>query len=263
MTRRIKRNANYEISLEIIDPEFLPTPRESQKNWIMNRLLKEADDELQYLNSIAGNLISGSDEAIDFDREQANLADQDIMEDWQIPVMEKMANIAAKSGGDILEIGMGRAIASDFIQKHKPLSHTIVECNDTIAAGFSDWSSNYPESSVHLLHGKWQDKISQLDKYDGILFHTYPLNEDEFVENVVHASTFSEHFFDTASRVLKPGGSFTYLTNENDSLSRMHQRKLLSEFSEIRLSQIHDLDIPDETRDSLWLNELLLVEIIK
>jgi len=227
MTRRIKRNAHYEITLEITDPEFLPTPRESQKNWIMNRLLKETDDELQFLDSISENLISGSDETINFDREQANLPEQDIMEDWQIPVMERMADIAAKSGGDILEIGMGRGIASD------------------------------------LLHGKWQDKINQLDQYDGILFHTYPLNENEFVENVVHASTFSEHFFDTASRILRPGGSFTYLTNEIDSLSRMHQRKLLSIFSEIRLSQIQDLDIPDDTRDSLWLNKLLLVEIIK
>jgi len=263
MTRRIKRNAHYEITLEITDPEFLPTPRESQKNWIMNRLLKETDDELQFLDSISENLISGSDETINFDREQANLPEQDIMEDWQIPVMERMADIAAKSGGDILEIGMGRGIASDYIQQHKPHSHTIIECNDSIAASFSNWSSKYPARKTRLLHGKWQDKINQLDQYDGILFHTYPLNENEFVENVVHASTFSEHFFDTASRILRPGGSFTYLTNEIDSLSRMHQRKLLSIFSEIRLSQIQDLDIPDDTRDSLWLNKLLLVEIIK
>ena len=43
--------------------------------------------------------------------------------------------------------------------------------------------------------------------------------EQEFVEFVANSSTFAEHFFSTASQHLRPGGRFTYLTNEIDSLN--------------------------------------------
>ncbi|NIP94473.1 MAG: class I SAM-dependent methyltransferase, partial [Akkermansiaceae bacterium] len=59
---------------------------------------------------------------------------------------------------------------------------------------------------------------------------TYPLTEEEFVNYVAQSSTFAEHFFDTAAAHLRPGGVFTYLTNEIDSLSRAHQRALLKRF---------------------------------
>jgi len=263
VTRRIKRSSDYELTLNLNASEFLSTPRESQKNWLLNRLMKEATDELQYLDSIAASLIPGDDGAFDLNREQGQLDDLDIMEDWQIPVMDKMAQSVATTGGDILEIGMGRGIASDFIQKFQPRSHTIVECNDAIAANFEQWAARYPDCETTLLHGKWQDLVDQFKDYDGVLFHTYPLDEKEFVQQVVQSSTFAEHFFDTASNCLRPSAKLAYLTNETDSLSRAHQRALLSRFTEVRLSMLRDLPIPDNTRDSLWLRQLVLVEVHK
>lgn len=35
--------------------------------------------------------------------------------------------------------------------------------------------------------------------YDGVFFHTYPLNDDEYVDTVVKSATFAEHFFATVA----------------------------------------------------------------
>jgi guanidinoacetate N-methyltransferase len=181
------------------------------------------------------------------------------MEDWQIPVMHAMADSVTESRGDILEIGIGRGIASDFIQANQPKSHTLVECNDGIFANMVEWKKRYPDRAIHLLHGMWQDCISADQRYDGILFHTYPLSEQEFVENVVQGVTFAEHFFELAGRILNPGGTFTYLSNESDSLSRAHQRALFKHFDSVNLSVIEDLDIPANSQDSLWSREIVHV----
>jgi guanidinoacetate N-methyltransferase len=102
-----------------------------------------------------------------------------------------------------------------------------------------------------------------MESYDGIFFHTYPLNEEEYQEQVTQSVTFAAHFFDTAARHLNPGGAFTYLTNERDSLSRAHQRLLLSYFSSFSVSMIRELDIPDSSRDAHWSNQMALVKAVK
>lgn len=263
MVKKIKRTADYQFSLEITNPEFLKTPRDSQKTWVLNRLMKEISDDITHLNAVSSHLLRGADSTVAFDREQSALADSDIMEDWQIPIMKVMAQYVASDGGDVLEIGMGRGIASDFIQQHAPRSHTLVECNDDIVSRFGQWSSQYPESVVSMVHGMWQDKLHELTTYDGILFHTYPLTTEEFVEQVVQSATFAEHFFKPASDMLKPGGVLTYLTNENDSISRAHQRSLLQHFSSFSISLLDKLEIPEDTRDSCWLPQMVMIKAVK
>lgn len=259
MTRRIKRSADYELRLEIKNAGFIAPPREDQRNWMLNRVMSEASSELEYIHSVAPGFIAGSQQPINVNRGNQVPDDQSIMEDWQIPVMRAMANSVAQCRGDILEIGIGRGIASDFIQDNNPRSHTLVECNDGLFANMQSWKDLYPNSEIHLLHGKWQDCVTEDQQYDGILFHTYPLTEQEFVENVVQGVTFAEHFFDLASRLLRPGGAFTYLSNESDSLSRGHQRALFKCFDTVNLTLIENLDIPVDSRDSLWLREIVHV----
>lgn len=261
MTRRIKRTAQFELQLDITVDTFINTPRISQRQWLMNRVMKEAVDELQYLDSRAETFIRGSDSTISMDRAQATLDEQDIMEDWQIPIMQHMANCVAHAGSDVLEVGFGRGVAADFIQANKPRSHTIIECNDRIVQQFAHWQSRYPGKDTRMLHGMWQDCIDTACRYDGILFHTYPLSEHEFVEHVVQGVTFAEHFFATARTILKPDGVLTYLTNEVDSLSRAHQRALFAHFGRFTLSTIDQLDIPDDTRDSLWARQMVMISV--
>ena len=141
-------------------------------------------------------------------------------------------------------------------------SHTLVECNDAIVQRFQDWKKGYPDQDIRLIHGKWQDTVDQFETYDGIFFHTYPLDESEYMDYVLRASTFAEHFFPFASEHLRSGGAFTYLTNEIDSLSRAHQRALFDHFSSVEL-QIVELDLPADTKDAWWSNRMVVVRAVK
>ncbi len=263
MTKRYKRHRQFELSLTIKDDQFLGTPRDAQRNWFLNRTVKEAYEELLELDAIASQMVRGSDQVIDLDRAKGSLDDADIMEDWQIPIMKTMAEAVVVPGADVLEVGMGRGIASEFIQELHPASHTIIECNDTIANEFAVWKEKYPNRDVRLIHSMWQDCLDQLGTYDSILFHTYPLSDEEFVETVVKDVTFAAHFLEVAHRLLKPGGALTYLTNEFDSLSRAHQRALFTYFSGFSLSVVRDLDIPETTRDALWVKQMLVIKVVK
>ena len=55
-----------------------------------------------------------------------------VMHSWETPIMEKMAKWVCSNGGDILEVGFGMGIASNFIQKHNINSHTICEINPDV-----------------------------------------------------------------------------------------------------------------------------------
>ena len=263
MTRRIRRHKNFEIVIQLKDDSFLRTPREDQRNWILNRAIREVADELTALDERAGRFIRGGEPISLSDRSQARLADQQIMEDWQIPVMRAMAQAVTDNHGDVLEIGFGRGVASSIIQEYGVRSHTIVECNENIIAGIEAWKATFPGRDIHVIEGKWQQVVEQFALYDGIFFHTYPLNEQEFAEQVAHSVTFAAHFFPTAASHLRKGGRFSYLTNEADSLSRAHQRLLFEYFSSFTLSQVKDLMIPEDTQDAHWMNEMVIVQAVK
>lgn len=264
MVRKIKRTSDYQFNLDVANDNFIATPRASQRMWYLNRLVKEVADDLAHLNTVAPKMVAGAEQGVELaDRAQAELDEQDIMEDWQIPIMREMANFVTESGGDVLEIGMGRGVASDFIQQGAPRSHTIIECNDNIVEQFPTWKQQYPGSKVEMVHGLWQDRWGELELYDGILFHTYPLTHEEFVEHVVQSATFTEHFFEPAAAKLRKDGVLTYLTNENDSISREHQRSLLRHFNSFTISQLVDLNIPEQTRDSCWLPQMIMIRAVK
>ncbi len=264
MTRRIKRTPQYEIELRINDDAFIRAPREAQRNWVLNRAMKEFAGELDHADQMVQRFVGGADFQLGGDRTQAQLDDQEIMEDWQIPVMQAMAKIAGETQGDVLEIGFGRGVTSEFLQELSPSSHTIVECNDSVVARFEKWKQQYPDRDIRMLHGMWQDLlVDDVGPFDSIFFHTYPLNESEYVEQVVQSETFAEHFFPTAARLLRDGGVLTYLTNEISSLSRGHQRALFNHFRTFTLSKVTELDLPNDTRDALWANSIVVIRVEK
>lgn len=263
MTRRLRRHRDFEVVLQITRDDFIQPPRTSQRNWLLNRALNEFVDDLQHLDELARRFVAGREEPRLADRTQATLSDDEIMEDWQIPVMRAMAEIASQTGGDVLEVGFGRGISASMIQEHGVRSHTVVECNDDVVVRYQRWREQYPGRDIRLVHGRWQDTVEQLDAYDGIFFHTYPLNEEEYVENVVRSVTFAQHFFPTAAEHLRPGGIFTYLTNETDSLSRAHQRLVFRYFREFTLRRVAPLVLPEESRDDLWGDSMVVIRAVK
>jgi len=263
MTRRIKRHQDFEISLQIKNESFIQTPREAQRNWVLNRVLKEFSDDLLALDKLAKNFIKGGETIAFDDRKQSSLSPQQIMEDWQIPVMKAMAEAVTDNHGDILEIGFGRGVASDFLQQCGVNSHSIIECNPDVIRECEQWQQSHSYSNIKIIPGMWQDTISALALYDGIFFHTYPLNVEEHMEYVVQSATFTEHFFPTAAAHLKPAGTFSYLSNETDSLSRAHQRLLFKYFSSFTLSRVTELNIPDDTLDAQWSDAMVIIKAVK
>ena len=220
MIRKLKRLREFDISLQIKREDFINPPRTAQRNWLLNQAMAEFTANLKHLNQTAQHFVSGETSQRAFDRTQALLTEDEIMEDWQIPLMRAMAEVVTETHGEVLEIGFGRGVSSDFIQAQGVKSHTIVECNDAIVADFQRWRTQYADRDIRLIHGKWQDTVDQFAHYDGIFFHAYPLNEMEYLETAVNSATFAEHFFSTATIHLREGGIFTYLTHEIDSFSR-------------------------------------------
>jgi guanidinoacetate N-methyltransferase len=268
MTRRIRRTERFEISLLVTDPAFIQPPRDSQRNWLLNRAVKEFADDLIALDQAANRFVPGADpnaqgvsglsDLSTRDMAHGDLSDDEIMEDWQIPLMKRMAGIASASGGDVLEIGFGRGVSSGFIQAEGVSSHTIVECNESVIERFRGWKQEYPSADISLIEGRWQDVTDKFEQYDAVFFHTYPLSQDEYVKYVNDSATFAEHFFATASECLRAGGVFTYLTNEIDSLSRTHQRLLFRHFSEFSAS-LQKLALPIDVADKWWADSMVIV----
>ncbi len=262
MTKKIKRTENFEIVLEIKRDDFIRPPREAQRNALLNNALNEFSDNLQALDKLAVRFVPGKIQTALEDRTQKVLSDDEIMEEWQIPLMQAMVKVVTESHGNVLEIGFGYGVSATLIQEQGVQSHTIIECNDSVVETFYKWKELFIDNKINLVHGLWQDTIDSLGFFDGIFFHTYPLNEEEYMKYVHGRTTFAEHFFETAAKHLHPGGVLTYFSNEIDSLSRGHQRALLKHFSSVSISVI-DLELPDDISDTWWADSMVIVKAVK
>ena len=258
--RKLKRTPAYELSVDIRDPEFIRPPRDAQRNWLLNRFMREAGEDLEALDRIARRLVPGGNRELPPDMREAELADDEIMEDWQLPLMDAMAAIATQAHGDVLEIGFGRGISAGTIQRLGVRSHTIVECNPHVLARYEEWRATLPaERDIRIAPGLWQDVIDSLGEFDAVFFHTYALDADEAVDLLSNSVTFAASFFPVAAAHLRKGGVFTYLTNEIDSLSRAHQRLLFAHFGAVRMHRVA-LTVPPDVRDAWWADSMVVVE---
>lgn len=263
MTRQLRRYREFEVTLNLKQDEFIAPPRAAQRSWLVSRTMKELCDELQHLDAVAGTFVGGSEGVRFEDRTQAERDQQAIMEDWQIPIVTAMSRVAARGQGHVLEVGFGRGVSAEVLQAAGIRKHTIVECNDMIVEQYRAWRATHLNADIELLHGLWQDQLHAFEMYDAILFHTYPLDEAEFIERVVKGVTFASNFFGVAAEHLRPGGSFTYVTNERDSLSRAHQRLLFEHFSSFSLQSVGPLHVPPNTQDSFWADAMIVVDARK
>lgn len=262
----------FSVSLNINDGKFISPPTASQRNWVVQRALDEFVDDLNHLDQVSKRFISGSKRAPilkNWDQSEAHYSDteliiegQQVMQEWERPLMKAMAEITSEAHGDVLEIGFGMGISATYIQECCVRSHTIVECNAAVTQAFAEWKMQYPSRDIQLISGKWQDVSEQLGDYDGVFFDAYPLSEKDFVEHVIDDVTFAEHFFSTASNCLRPGGVFTYYSNEIDSFSRRHQRELLKHFRSFTLSVVEDLAPPPDC-NYWWADSMIVVKAVK
>ena len=89
---------------------------------------------------------------------------------WEAPIMEKSAEYICQSKGDILEIGFGMGICSDYIQSQSVNSHTIVEIHPQIIDKLKAWAED--KDNIIIVEGDW-NSVNGLSTYDGIFIDTY------------------------------------------------------------------------------------------
>ena len=127
----------------------------------------------------------------------------EVMMDWESPIMEKSAEYICHNKGDILEIGFGMGICSDYIQSQGVNSHTIIEIHPQILEKLNAWACG--KSNVTIIEGDWAD-LSLTDTYDGIFIDTYGDN------NWSNFKTF-------ALARAKSGAKITYWNNFEEELN--------------------------------------------
>ena len=241
----LRKEPAFEVFLWIPDDRFVAPPRPAQRNWLLQRALDEFVDDLKALDDVASRFVPGSsrpeistpwsDSEAAYDASQLTIAGQQVMQAWEQPLMRAMAEVIAGPGRDVLEVGFGMGIAATCLQDLGVRSHTVVECNDDVAAAFGRWRQQYPDRDIRLVKGRWEDVIDDLGQYDGVLFDTYPTSEAEFADSVINSTTYAERFIQSAPKLLRPGGVLSYYTNEIDSFSRRHQRLVLQNFASLSL----------------------------
>jgi len=95
----------------------------------------------------------------------------EVMMDWEIPIMQKKAEVCVKAGDDVLECGFGMGILSDAIQSRNPGTHTICETHPQIIPKLKAWAADKP--NVIIVEDKWMSLLNERKGYDAILMDTY------------------------------------------------------------------------------------------
>ena len=125
--------------------------------------------------------------------------DREVMMSWEAPIMEKSAKYICQSKGDILEIGFGMGICSDYIQAEGVNSHTIVEIHPQVIEKLKIWAVG--KSNVTIVEGDWNSV--ELETYDGIFLDTFgDLSLDSFKSFALSKA--------------KDGAKITYWNNEEN-----------------------------------------------
>jgi guanidinoacetate N-methyltransferase len=260
---------DFEVSLTIKNDHFVAAPRGLQRKWLLQRALNELVDNLRHLDAVSERLVAGADRPAigngwdaspaHYDASQLVIEGQQVMQDWERPLMAAMARHVARTHGDVLEVGFGMGISATCIQELGVRSHTIIEANREVMAELERWRDRYPDRDIRLVPGRWQDTVDGLGRFDAVLFDTYPTSEAEFLAHVVQDVAYAEHFFPYAAAHLRPGGAFTYYTNEIDSLNRAHQRRLLEHFRSLTLEVVTGLRPPPDCT-YWWADTMAVVE---
>ncbi|KAK5992080.1 Guanidinoacetate N-methyltransferase [Cladobotryum mycophilum] len=194
-----------------------------------------------------------------YDEHTLRIAGHPVMEDWELGYMHDLAKIASRNGGRVLELGFGLGLSAKAIQKRGIKDHYLIECHpDVIARAAKDMHQDIANRTFHLLTGFWEDVTPLLADgiFDGILFDTYPLSEAE-----IHKNHF--WFFEEAYRLLKPGGVFTYYSDEANDFSPSHKQKLLEagfreENITFELSHVEPPEDCEYWKDSTFISPIII-----
>ena len=165
------------------------------------------------------NLVFESDKIIDTDHDN-----MEVMMDWEHDIMKKSVEFISQSKGDILEIGLGMGIASDYIQAQNVASHTIIEMHPQIIEKLKIWAAD--KTNVTIVEGDWWDIKDTIGKYDGIFLDTFL--DDNW-------SNFNQFITEKGN----PGAKITYWNNYEEDYNEHN-------FSNISFEPIDILPPPND-----------------
>ena len=131
---------------------------------------------------------------------------------------------ASKGGsGRILEVGYGLGLSAFAIDELGCtdgteedvgiVEHVIIEANKEVAETARTFAKETAKVKTTVLEGFWQEECMRLEdgSFSGILFDAFPLQKSEVIDGEAYA------FFQTAARLLEPGGVFTFYFDLADS----------------------------------------------
>jgi predicted O-methyltransferase YrrM len=257
-----------EIRITLNNNEFIRAGgADALRSWFMYRLLSETVADLEALDAAKQSFIAGSkrpfidevswaEATAEYAEGELIIAGQQVMQTWEARLMAAMADITARSHGDVLEIGFGMGISASMIQERGVASHTIIELNDDVLAHAQEWRSTIPDADIRIVRGSWQDTVASLGRFDAVLYDVYPASDIEFAKMV--EVPFPADFFVAVNNLLRPNGVLTYYTNEIDSLSRWHQRHLLQNFRSFTVQVVRDL-VPPPDCHYWWASSMAVV----
>ena len=125
--------------------------------------------KLEYKKDICGNDIL-----------QDETGKHQVMMAWEEPYMKKCIEILNPSG-DVLEIGFGLGYSAREICKNPNVkSYTIVECSPVVWEKIEEFKKEFPDLTINLIKGRWQDVIDTCGVFDSCFFDDYSsLNQHE------------------------------------------------------------------------------------
>lgn len=129
------------------------------------------------------------------------------------PYIEKLTEIAAKNGGDILSVGYGLGFIHQKIEKMRDIndiqSHSVIELNQQIA------KHARKNKELKVFEGYWENIIKNMkgQQFDGIIYNGYPLVEEE-----MHRDGISFIKQVAERNILKPDGILTFYVDATDKL---------------------------------------------
>lgn len=193
-----------------------------------------------------------------YDDHSLRIAGHPIMESWEAEYMTRLAEVAASRGGHVLEVGYGLGLSAAAIQKHPIQTQCLIEFHPQVVARCIEENAEaITANRLHILTGFWEDITPLLRSglFDGILFDTYPLNAEQ-----IHSNHF--WFFEEAFRLLKPGGTLTYYSDEPRCFSPGHLDRLRAAgfLAENIRGEICPVHPPEDCE--YWQEKTLLIPII-
>jgi spermidine synthase len=189
-----------------------------------------------------------------FNKDELDIGGWQVMQSWELPLMRVLAEAVTDSQGDVLEVGFGMGICADVIAERGCRSYAVIEAHPTVAASAREWGDrqSFP---VTVHEGLWQEVVPDLtEKYDGIVFDTFPLAPEERGRN--HFA-----FIPIAPGLLNPGGVLTLYSDETADFRAEHLSLLLTAFPEVRLTKVENLQPPEDCE--YWKHSSMVIPVAR